>query len=276
MLRTRWSISLVALTIVGALVAVGVLIKPTSAARPLLQNETPTITETATEEITSTATITSTEVTATATEVVTPTETERPTATEIPTATMTPTTTPGPNLRGRFWSFAVKFVCGDASTSATGSGEPSLRPGSYATEINIHNPNYRGRIPVFKKVLLLVDKGEAVGRAPNAVEPGVVSGPITLANDGATLEDCASIWELANPGTTAPTPMPLTVGYLVLLSPRDLDVVSVTTAGPTAAGQAPGSVAIDTLVVQGKRVIIPASAFPQGAFPSPEEFADQP
>jgi hypothetical protein len=270
MLRTRWSIGLVALTIVGALVAVGALIQPTAAARPPFQDETPTVTETATEEITSTATLTVTEVTATATESVTPTETE------TPTATVTATTTPGPNIRGRFWSFAVKFVCGDATTSSTSSGEPSLRPGSYATEINIHNPNYRGPIPVFKKVLLLVDKGEAVGREPNTVEPRVVAGPIRLADDGATMDDCTSIWELTNPGTPPPTPMPLTVGYLVLLSPRDLDVVSVTTAGPTTVGQAPGAVAIDTLVVQGKRVTIPASAFPQGAFPRPEEFADQP
>jgi hypothetical protein len=99
-------------------------------------------------------------------------------------------------------------------------------------------------------------------------------GPIKLANDAATMDDCTSIWELANPGTPAPTPMPLMIGYLVLLSPRDLDVVSVTTAGASAAGQTPGAVAIDTLVVQGKRVTIPPNAFPQGAFPAPEEFAD--
>jgi hypothetical protein len=269
MLRARWSIGIAALVIVGALVAVGALIQPTAAARPPLQDATPTITETATEEITSTATITATEAT------ITPTEFETPTEIGTPVATVTATTTPGP-IQGRFWSFAAKFVCGEASTSSTSSGEPSLRPGSYATEINIHNPNYRGPVSVFKKALLLVDKGEPVGREPNTVEPRAFGGPIKLANDGATMDDCTSIWELANPGTPAPTPMPLMVGYLVLLSPRDLDVVSVTTAGPTAAGQTPGAIAIDTLVVQGKRVTIPPNAFPQGAFPNAEEFADQP
>src|SRR5262245_26235564 len=109
MLRTRWSIGIVALTIIGALVAFGALIQPT-AARPLLQEATSAAPETAPEEITSPATLTATEVTATPTEIVTPTETA------MPTETVTPTTTPGPNLRGRFWSFAVKFVCGDAST----------------------------------------------------------------------------------------------------------------------------------------------------------------
>lgn len=269
MLRTRWSIGIVALTIVGALVAAGALIQPTAAARPPLQDATPTVTETATEAITSTATITATEATITPTESVTPTETE------TPIATVAATSTPGPLIQGRFWSFAVKFVCGEATNSAT-SGEPSLRPGSYATEINIHNPNYRGPVLVFKKALLLIDRGEPVGREPNTVEPRALSGPIKLANDAATMDDCASIWELENPGVPAPTPMPLMVGYLVLLSPRDLDVVSVTTAGATAIGQTPGAVAIDTLVVQGKRVTIPPSAFPEGAFPSPEEFADQP
>src|SRR5262245_12834133 len=270
MLRTRWSIGIVALTIIGALVAFGALIQPTAAARPPLQEATSTATETATQEITSTATLTATEITATPTEIITPTETA------VPTETVTPNATPGPNLRGRFWSFAVKFVCGDASTDSASSVEPSLRPGSYATEINIHNPNYRGPISVFKKVLLLINKGEPVGREPNTVEPSVITEPIRLVNDGATMDDCASIWELANPETPPPTPMPLTVGYLVLLSPRDLDVVSVTTAGPTAVGQAPGAVATDTLVVQGKRIFIPASAFPPGTFPNTEEFADQP
>jgi hypothetical protein len=270
MLRTRWSIGIAALTIVGALIAAGALIQPTAAARPPLQNATPTVTETATEEITSTATITATETTMTPTEVVTPTETG------TPIATVTATATPGPVIRGRFWSFAVKFVCGEAAAGSASSGAPSLRPGSYATEINIHNPNYRGPVSVFKKALLLVDKGEPVGREPNTVEPSTLAGPIKLANDGATMDDCTSIWELANPGTPAPTPMPLMVGYLVLLSPRDLDVVSVTTAGPTAASQTPETVAIDTLVIQGKRVTIPSNAFPPGTFPNAEEFADQP
>jgi hypothetical protein len=274
MLRNRWSIG-IALTFIGALVAFGAAIRPTAAARPPLQEATPTVTETTTEVITSTATLTATEVTETPTEA---TATDTPTAVVTPTETVIPTatTTPGPITRGRFWSFAVKFVCGEASVSSTSSGEPSLRPGSYATEINIHNPNYRGPVSVFKKAVLLVDKGAPVGRAPATAAPGTFGTPIQLENDGATMDDCTSIWELANPGTTRPSPMPLTVGYLVLLSPRDLDVVSVTTAAPTAAGQTPGAVALDRLVVQGKRVTIPSSAFPQGTFPSAEEFADQP
>src|SRR5262249_5495417 len=115
--------------------------------------------------------------------------------TVTPTATVTATTTPGPILRARFWSFAVKFVCGDAVASTAGTGEPPVCPGSYATEINIHNPNYRGPISIFKKAPLLVDKGAPVGREPNTVEPRALGEPFKLADDGATMDDCTSIWE---------------------------------------------------------------------------------
>jgi hypothetical protein len=66
------------------------------------------------------------------------------------------------------------------------------------------------------------------------------------------------------------------VGYVVILSPFNLDVVSVMTAAPTAAaGQAPGGIAIETLDVTGKHVTIPASAFPGGVLPPAEEFSNQ-
>lgn len=46
-----------------------------------------------------------------------------------------------------YWSYAAKFVCGyqkplPAQAGAV-LGEPPVKPGNYATEINIHNPFYR-------------------------------------------------------------------------------------------------------------------------------------
>jgi len=41
------------------------------------------------------------------------------------------------------WSYAAKFVCGYQRTATPGQpapGEPIVKPGNYATEINIHNP----------------------------------------------------------------------------------------------------------------------------------------
>jgi len=90
------------------------------------------------------------------------------------------------------------------------------------------------------------------------------------------MDDCTSIWELANPGISPPTPMPLMVGYVVILSPFNLDVVSVMTATPAAgAGQAPGGIALETVDVIGKHVTIPASALPGGVLPPAEEFSNQ-
>src|SRR5512139_3651184 len=41
------------------------------------------------------------------------------------------------------WSYAAKFVCGLQAPLAQGApGEPVVKPGNYATDINIHNPNY--------------------------------------------------------------------------------------------------------------------------------------
>jgi len=66
------------------------------------------------------------------------------------------------------------------------------------------------------------------------------------------------------------------VGYVVILSPFNLDVVSVMTAAPTAAaGQAPGGIALETVDVIGKHVTIPASAFPGGVLRPAEEFSNQ-
>jgi hypothetical protein len=192
----------------------------------------------------------------------------------VPTTTATPT--PGPVITGNFWSYAAKFVCGEQPADSTALGEPTVRPGSYATEINIHNPNYFGPSTIYKKVLLLVDRGEPVGREPKIAEPRAFGPPLQLPNDGATMDDCTSIWELANPGISPPTPMPLMVGYVVILSPFNLDVVSVMTAAPTAAvGQAPGDIALETVDVIGKHVTIPASALPGGVLPPAEEFSNE-
>jgi hypothetical protein len=275
MLYNRWFISIIGLALLSSLVVIGVAMRGAAAASPLAQNVTPTTTTTSTETVTPTTTITTTE-TATSTPIITSTETVTPTETSVPTTTSTPTATPGPIITGNFWSYAAKFVCGEQPAGSTALGEPTVRPGSYATEINIHNPNYFGPSTIYKKALLLVDRGEPIGREPKIAEPRAFGPPLQLPNDGATMDDCTSIWELANPGISPPTPMPLMVGYVVILSPFNLDVVSVMTATPAAgAGQAPGGIALETVDVIGKHVTIPASALPGGVLPPAEEFSNQ-
>jgi hypothetical protein len=282
MLRNRWFISIMGLALICAMVATAAALRPTVAASPLQQDETPTTTETAVETTTATAIETETPTTETPTpfETATPTEsfeTATPTETTVPTTTTTPTVTPGPVARS-FWSFAAKFVCGEQAADEDGqpiAGEPAVIPGSYATEINVHNPNYRGPIQIRTKVLLLVDRGQAVGRAPGIVEPPAFSPLFALPDDGATMHDCNSIWDAANPGTAAPDPMPLMVGYLVIVSPANLDVVSVMTATTSTTNLEPAGIAMQTVAVEGKRVQIPSTAFPDSLLPRDREFTDE-
>jgi hypothetical protein len=277
MVGKRWFFSALGLALVGMLVAFGALMRSTASASPAQQAATETATATGT--ITSTATLTATE-TATTTE--TPTATAIPTDTVTPTETAAPTTTTPtatPNPLGRpFWSYAAKFVCGEQLTDQAGqpiAGEPAVKPGNYATEINIHNPHYLGPIQIRQKALLLVDRGAPVGRAPATAKPSAFSPLFALPDDGATMMDCNGIWELLNPGTTPPAPMPLTIGYLVIVSPADLDVVSVTTATTSTSNLEPAGIALETVAVEGKRVLIPATAFPDRLLPRNSEFTDE-
>src|SRR5712691_5839114 len=77
-----------------------------------------------------------------------------------------------------FWSYATKFVCGTEPPNPAGTvGEPPVKPGNYATDINIHNPNYKDGV-LFKKMIILVgDNGTAangpfVRREPEVTGPG--------------------------------------------------------------------------------------------------------
>ena len=131
------------------------------------------------------------------------------------------------------YSYAVKFVCGfqrgntglltlDDGTLVP-SGEPTVKAGNYATDINIFNPG--NATEVNKKVLLVVEDGIPVGREPNVVDP-VAFDLIQLNSCQATMDDCNRIAALVPP----PTPFSLRIGFLVLTSREPLDVTAVYTA----------------------------------------------
>jgi hypothetical protein len=164
------------------------------------------------------------------------------------------------------WNYSVKFVCGrqlpfDASGQLW-EGEPPVKPGNYATEINIHNYSYRD-LKLRKKLLVLVDQGKVVGREPDIVRPDPAKfASVMLTPDSATLDDCTALWKMAG-GIPAGANPPITIGYLVLLSPVDLDVDAVYTAevGLPVAGavyEQPSGISIDVERVPGKRVFVPA------------------
>lgn len=166
------------------------------------------------------------------------------------------------------WSYAAKFVCGyqrHAAAGATVAGEPIVKPGNYATEINIHNPNYK-QVPLRKKFLVLVNlvnpQNPWIIREPNQVEPMKVI-TMTLGPDYATMDDCNNLWTLTYPGVPLPTPMPVFIGYLVVLSPLELDVdVVYTSNAPGDLATPPTGVSIDVERVTGRRIFLPFGALP--------------
>jgi hypothetical protein len=140
------------------------------------------------------------------------------------------------------------------------TGETTLKPGNYATVINIHNPIYK-QVPLRKKFIV-----EMVGSQPFAMEPqqteprNVVT--MTLGADMVTMDDCNNLWKYSLQ-TPPPGQMPVFIGYLVVLSPVDLDVdVAYTANAPGDLHTAPTGVSIDVERVAGKRVFLPAGILP--------------
>jgi hypothetical protein len=171
------------------------------------------------------------------------------------------------------WSYAAKFVCGFQDINAPGvppqPGEPIVKPGNYASEINIHNPNYK-YLPLRKKFLVLVNMTPPqnpqipqVIREPQQIEPQKII-TMTLGPDFATMDDCNNLWRIIYGAASAPpSPMPVFIGYLVVLSPQELDIDVVYTANaPGSLTTAPSGVSIDVERVTGKRVFVPFGALP--------------
>ncbi len=130
--------------------------------------------------------------------------------------------------------YAVKFVCGYNPTNVgvdqagtQKQGEPTVKFGNYATDINVINPTFF-QADVRKSVLLLNRDGVPIGREPKFVGPQWFDS-ISLPPITATMDDCNRIAELMF-GNPVPTPLPLLIGFLVLESQIELDVTAVYTA----------------------------------------------
>jgi len=123
------------------------------------------------------------------------------------------------------YTYGVKFVCG--TQSDCGCGCSPVRPGTYATEINILNPKCKPA-NIVKRVVPLVLSGVATGREP-AVAEARATDRIVLPPGAATMDDCCSIAKLLYGGVPS-SPMPLTVGFLEIISDEELHVTAVYTA----------------------------------------------
>lgn len=169
------------------------------------------------------------------------------------------------------WSYSTKFICGtELPNPLSAPGEPPVKPGNYATDINIHNPNYQNDV-LFKKMVIIV--GETSDRVPFAQREPETAAPgkfvtVDLRPDYATMDDCRALTALANQ-TGATGAGGFMVGYLVVLSRLDIDIDAVYTAevysGAGATNVAiPAGIAEDVLHVAGKRVFVPGNVLPGG------------
>jgi hypothetical protein len=141
------------------------------------------------------------------------------------------------------YSYSVKFVCGvqeNGKRRAT-----TVRPGKYATEVNIHNYN-ENEVRIRKYVLPLVLGGKPIGREPRFVDRKAED-RIVLPPDTATMDDCYRIAEMLH-NDELPVAASLMIGYLEIVSLGELNVDVVYTATDLCTR----TVSIDVEQVEGK------------------------
>jgi hypothetical protein len=140
--------------------------------------------------------------------------------------------------------YSVKFLCGIQTESECCCA--SVRPGSYTTEINIHN-YLDTEVKIEKHVIPVVFAGAAAGREPRYTTRKA-SDRIVLPPHAATMDDCCRLNELLLGAATGSTG-PVTIGFLEIISNRPLNISAVYTVTDPKSG----SVSMDVEQIQGKR-----------------------
>ncbi len=118
--------------------------------------------------------------------------------------------------------YVAKFVCG--VNEVPDERCTPVRPGRYATEINIYN-GYCSEAVIEKHVIAVVLNGEAIGREPRFAKD-IVPDRIVLPPLTATMDDCCRLAELLKQKPVGP----LTIGFLEIVSSVPLTVTAVYTA----------------------------------------------
>jgi hypothetical protein len=141
-----------------------------------------------------------------------------------------------------FTEYAAKFVCGVPGLEAQ---REAVKPGNYATAINIHNPNQLATTPPInftKHAVLALSEGTT----PRPPFPPVTE---SLPSDFAMEVDCRNIWDLLKVSPDSP----FVKGFLVILAPAgtSLDVVGVYSAEPppSSAGGPPAGMGLEVLPI---------------------------
>ncbi|HMC31052.1 MAG TPA: hypothetical protein VKL99_09470 [Candidatus Angelobacter sp.] len=159
--------------------------------------------------------------------------------------------------QNRFVEYSAKFLCGvvQIGPAGTSSSDPRVRPGVYATSINIHNPqlpNFPG-VSFVKKVVLSSPEGK------DLIPPSPFHKDV-LKPDFAEEVDCTIIRAMS--GSTAP----FIEGFVVLISHplnflpplNELDVVGVYTV--TAPPGPEQSISLEIVPVTPRFIDMPTKA----------------
>jgi len=149
---------------------------------------------------------------------------------------------PASGSRGKF-VYSVKFVCG--TQEDCGCHCSPVRPGRYATEINIHN-YLDAEVKIEKHVLPIVFAGAVAGREPRFVGRKA-SDRIVLPPHTATMDDCCRLSELLL-GAVPESAIPLSIGFLEIVSNQPLSVTAVYTVSDLKSG----AVSIDVQEIKEK------------------------
>jgi hypothetical protein len=122
--------------------------------------------------------------------------------------------------------YAAKFICGVMSQPSPAVEGP-VEPGSYATAINVHNPNPREAVAFAKKAVLLfsANEKEAGFEVP---KPPSKRFDAELGPDYGMEIDARDIRQELLSGQPVPAPL-FIKGWVVIESPLPLDVVGVYT-----------------------------------------------
>jgi hypothetical protein len=144
----------------------------------------------------------------------------------------------------KMYSYSVKFICGVQNAPTKGQRCTSVRQGSYATEINIHNFHRDEVAKIEKRAILLIHNDSPVGLEPHVVRAQPFA-EVDLPPQSATMDNCCGFADKLkiDPGR-------LTLGFLEFVSVVELVVVALYTATDLNSG----SISIQVETISGRRL----------------------
>ena len=133
-----------------------------------------------------------------------------------------------PNQIGGEFVYSAKFLCGTIQRSPAGAAGGPLLPGTYETAINIHNPNPGPdqepyKVDLTKRAILTPAQTKEHGE--RTAGRGVAKHDWLYPDEGFEV-DCDDIRNNLLGGNTTP----FIKGFVVIRSPKILDVVAVYTS----------------------------------------------